>query len=81
MLARARRNSLLDADAEGVRLATALQAAFVVAAVAGFFLSQQLALPLWLVGALAAALASPVGARVPRDLHVGAPRFGTSPAA
>jgi putative inorganic carbon (HCO3(-)) transporter len=81
MLARARRNSLLDADAEGVRLATALQAAFVVAVVAAFFLSQQLALPLWLVGALAAALASPVGARVPRDLRVRAPRFGTSAAA
>lgn len=56
-LRRSWRTALLDGDDEGVRLSTALQAAFVVAVVGAFFLSQQLALPLWLIGALAAALA------------------------
>jgi putative inorganic carbon (hco3(-)) transporter len=57
LLRRSWQASRLDADADGVRLATALQASFVVGVVGAFFLSQQLALPLWLVGALAAALA------------------------
>jgi O-antigen ligase len=56
-LRRSRRTAVLDGDDEGVRLSTALHAAFVVAVVGAFFLSQQLALPLWLIGALAAALA------------------------
>jgi putative inorganic carbon (HCO3(-)) transporter len=58
LLARGRRWSEEAGDREGVRLATALQAAFVVALVSAVFLSQQLALPLWLVGALAVAIAS-----------------------
>jgi putative inorganic carbon (hco3(-)) transporter len=58
LLARGRRWSEEAGDREGVRLATALQAAFVVALVSALFLSQQLALPLWLVGALAVAIAS-----------------------
>jgi putative inorganic carbon (HCO3(-)) transporter len=66
LLQRSWRDSMLDADSEGIRLATALQAAFVVAVVGAFFLSQQLALPLWLIGALAAALAlRPETAREP----------------
>jgi putative inorganic carbon (HCO3(-)) transporter len=81
MLARFRAMSLLDADGDGVRLATALQAAFVVAIVGAFFLSQQLALPLWLVGALAAAIAQGETAAVPRGLPFGAPRLGPSAAA
>jgi putative inorganic carbon (hco3(-)) transporter len=63
LLARARRASEEAGDAEGVRLATALQAAFVVALVSAAFLSQQLALPLWLVGALAVAIAARSGER------------------
>ena len=77
-LARSWRTSRLNADEDGVRLATALQAAFVVAIVGAFFLSQQLALPLWLVGALAAALAYGVGAGAPRGVPVRAPRAGLS---
>jgi putative inorganic carbon (HCO3(-)) transporter len=57
LLARGLRSSEAAGDRDGVRLITALQAAFVVAVVSGAFLSQQLALPLWLVGALAVAVA------------------------
>jgi putative inorganic carbon (hco3(-)) transporter len=58
LLSRGRRRSEAADDREGVRLATALQAAFVVALVSAAFLSQQLALPLWLVGALAVTIAA-----------------------
>jgi putative inorganic carbon (HCO3(-)) transporter len=58
LLARARRAALVAEDRAGVRLATAMQAAFVVAVVSGAFLSQQLAVPFWLVGALATAIAA-----------------------
>jgi len=64
LLTRAWRASALNGDDDGARLATALQAALVVAAVGALFLSQQLALPLWLIGALAAAMtlgAKPAG--------------------
>jgi putative inorganic carbon (hco3(-)) transporter len=81
LLARARAASLMDADAEGVRLATALQAAFVVAVVGAFFLSQQLALPLWLVGALGAALAPGLGAAAARFAPPRAVPLGPSAAA
>jgi O-antigen ligase len=57
LLARGRRDALAAGDASHVRLATALQASFVVAVVSGAFLSQQLALPFWLLGALATAVA------------------------
>jgi putative inorganic carbon (hco3(-)) transporter len=80
ILARTRAMSLMNADLEGVRLATALQAAFVVAVVGAFFLSQQLALPLWLVGALAAALAPGVGAAA-RAVPARPLRLGPSAAA
>jgi putative inorganic carbon (HCO3(-)) transporter len=71
LLARGRRLAVAEGDQAHVRLTTALQAAFVVAVVSGAFLSQQLALPLWLFGALAAALAaSPVPGRA--DLRFGA---------
>ena len=64
LLSRGRRQALAEGDEARVRLATALQASFVVAAVAGAFLSQQLALPFWLLGALATVLSvSPGPAR------------------
>ena len=62
-LASARRRASAAEDAEGARLATALQATVVVAIVSGTFLSQQLALPFWLAGGLACALASTVAPR------------------
>jgi putative inorganic carbon (HCO3(-)) transporter len=55
LLKRGRSKAEAAGDPAAVRLGTALQASFVVAVVSGFFLSQQLALPFWLVGALAAA--------------------------
>ena len=70
LLARGRRDALAAGDASHVRLATALQASFVVAVVSGAFLSQQLALPFWLLGALATAVAvgPPAAARTRRGL-------------
>lgn len=57
LLSRGRKQALASKDQSRARLATALQASFVVAAVSGAFLSQQLALPFWLLGALATAVA------------------------
>jgi putative inorganic carbon (hco3(-)) transporter len=57
LLRRGRREARAAGDVSGSRLATALQSAFVVAFVSGAFLSQELALPFWLIGALAAATA------------------------
>jgi putative inorganic carbon (HCO3(-)) transporter len=54
MLSRQRRASDRTGDREGVRLATTLQAALLVAIVGAMFLSEQLAIPFWLIGALAA---------------------------
>ena len=54
MLARAYAASRAEGDEDGARLATALQASLVVAITSGFFLSEQLAVPFWLFGALAA---------------------------
>jgi hypothetical protein len=45
----------------GMRLATAVQAALVVAIVGAFFVSEQLASPFWLLGALAAIVPAAVG--------------------
>jgi putative inorganic carbon (HCO3(-)) transporter len=78
-LRRSWRTAVLDGDDQGVRLSTALQAAFVVAVVGAFFLSQQLALPLWLIGALAAALALGT-APERRDLPAAARLAHTAPA-
>jgi putative inorganic carbon (HCO3(-)) transporter len=44
-------------DRDEQRLATALQAAFIIAIVSGTFLSEQLAAPFWLLGGLAVVLA------------------------
>jgi O-antigen ligase len=55
MLLRQRRASERAGDSEGTRLATTLQAMLLVAVVGAVFLSVQLALPFWLIGALAAA--------------------------
>ena len=61
LLTRGRRQALAAGDQAQARLATALQASFVVAVVSGAFLSQQLALPFWLIGALATAVAVTIG--------------------
>ena len=61
LLRRGRRQALAEGDEARVRLATTLHASFVVAAVSGAFLSQQLALPFWLLGALATVLAAVPG--------------------
>lgn len=67
LLRNAGRAARIDGDLEGVRLATATQASFVVAVVSANFLSVQITAPLWLVGALAVAIAGPTaaGRRVP----------------
>jgi putative inorganic carbon (HCO3(-)) transporter len=59
LLGLARRFALEHHDAEGARLATATQASMVVALVAANFLSVQITVPLWLLGAMAAAAAAP----------------------
>lgn len=56
LLGRARRISEAEVDVEGSRLATALQATLIVAIVSGMFLSEQLTVPFWLIGALATAV-------------------------
>ena len=53
LLARTRARALAEDDDEGRRLATAMQAAMVVALVSAAFLSVQLTTPFWLFGALA----------------------------
>ena len=54
LLGRARRHAIAGADEDGRRLTTAMQAALIVAIVAGAFLSEHLTTPFWLIGALAA---------------------------
>ena len=53
LLGRARRRALAENDLEGLRLATAMQAAMVTALGSAIFLSAQLTTPFWLIGALA----------------------------
>lgn len=53
-LMRARRRFLAHEDRDGASLATAVEAALVIAIVAGFFLTEDAALPFWFLGALAA---------------------------
>lgn len=52
----ARLRAAQAADPGGVRLTTALQASFVAAAVSALFVSEQLAIPFWLMAALAGSL-------------------------
>jgi putative inorganic carbon (hco3(-)) transporter len=61
-LSRCRRRCEDAEDPAGMRLATAVQAALLVAIVGAFFLSEQLASPFWLLGALAV-IVPPVAAR------------------
>lgn len=58
ILSQAYRAMRVQGDADGARLVTALQGALVVSLVCNLFLSQQLATPFWLIGGLAAAVAS-----------------------
>lgn len=52
----ARRAAIRAGDPRGRRLADALQAAFVAACVSAIFVSEQLAIPLWLIAGLAGSL-------------------------
>jgi O-antigen ligase len=70
-LSRHRRASERAGDREGTRLATTLQAILLVAVVGAVFLSVQLAIPFWLIGALAA---------VSPQLVAGSPGPASSPA-
>lgn len=62
-LSRYRKGCEAVLNVAGMRLATAVQAGLVVAMVGGLFLSEQLAIPLWLLGALAAIITGPVAER------------------
>ncbi len=64
-LARQRRASQRARDPGGSRLATALQASLLVAIVGALFLSEQLTIPFWLIGAFAAAAPRVFGTETP----------------
>jgi putative inorganic carbon (HCO3(-)) transporter len=69
-LAQQRRASRGARDPTGARLATALQASLLVAIVGALFLSEQLTIPFWLIGALAAVAPRAFGTQTPRNsLH------------
>lgn len=57
LLRQAQRRAARAHDADGLRLATALTAALLIAIVAAAFVSQELAPPFWLLGGLAVVLA------------------------
>ena len=62
-LSRYRKRCEAVVNVDGMRLATAVQAGLVVAMVGALFLSEQLAPPLWLLGALAAIITGAVAER------------------
>jgi O-antigen ligase len=80
LLSRGRKRAISIGDRDGQRLATAMQAALVVAIVAGAFLSEQFTTPFWMIGALATVVAGvPQAIRVvvpPRAALRGAPAPG-----
>jgi putative inorganic carbon (HCO3(-)) transporter len=57
LLWRAHRSATIAGDIDGRRMATAMQGTFVVAVVSGTFISAELSMPFWLIGALAAVIA------------------------
>jgi putative inorganic carbon (HCO3(-)) transporter len=65
LLRRVQRRAARHDDTDERRLATALQASFVIAIVSATFLSEQLTSPFWLLGGLAVVLARPAAAFVP----------------
>lgn len=67
LLRRVQRRAARHEDTDEQRLATALQAAFIIAIVSATFLSEQLTSPFWLLGGLTVVLAQPVMARIPRS--------------
>ena len=62
-LSRYRKRCEAVVNVDGMRLATAVQAGLVVAMVGALFLSEQLAPPLWLLGALAAIITGAIAER------------------
>jgi O-antigen ligase len=63
MLRRVQQRAAQDVDRDLQRLATALQASLIIAAVAAIFLSEELTSPFWLLGGLTVALARSVEVR------------------
>jgi O-antigen ligase len=63
LLVRAHRQARLRDDIDGRRLATAMQATFVVAVVSATFISAELTMPFWIIGGLAAAVETAQRAR------------------
>jgi O-antigen ligase len=61
LLRRVQSDAILRRDVDERRLATALQASFVIAIVSGTFLSEELTAPFWMLGGLAVVLARDVG--------------------
>jgi putative inorganic carbon (hco3(-)) transporter len=84
LLRRVQRRAARDGDADERRLATALQASFIIAIVSATFLSEELTAPFWLLGGLAVILAR-AGARAPAQpamepAHGAAPAISAPPA-
>jgi putative inorganic carbon (HCO3(-)) transporter len=73
LLRRVQRRAMRHEDTDEQRLATALQAAFIIAIVSATFLSEQLTSPFWLLGGLTVVLAQPVMARIPTPAAVDQP--------
>ena len=69
LLVMSRRYAEERGDETGARLATATQASLIVAIVAANFLSVQITVPLWLLGAMAASLAGPALAARHAPVH------------
>jgi O-antigen ligase len=57
LLSRTHRAAGVAEDVDGRRMATAMQGTFIVAIVSGTFISAELSMPFWLIGALAAVIA------------------------
>jgi putative inorganic carbon (hco3(-)) transporter len=69
LLRRTQRQAKKEDDLEGRRLATALQASWIIAVVSATFLSEELSSPFWLLGGLAVVLARDSARRLASPTH------------